>query len=116
VLIVAIQADVRMSLTGGFPLFRLYIPASRPSVAKLACAERLAMTDILDAQGLKCPLPVLRARKKIRDIEPGGSLTVLATDPAALRDFQAFCEQTGHPFVSGVEADGIYTIVLQRKL
>ena len=101
---------------GGFSLFRLYTPASRPSVAELACEDRLAMTDILDAQGLKCPLPVLRARKKIRNIEPGGSLTVLATDPAALRDFQAFCEQTGHPFVSGVEAGGIYTIVLQRKL
>ncbi len=74
------------------------------------------MTVLLDAQGLMCPLPVLRARKKIRDVEPGGSLTVLATDPAAVRDFQAFCEQTGHPFVSFAEADGVYTIVLQRKV
>ncbi|MDC0033601.1 sulfurtransferase TusA family protein [Alphaproteobacteria bacterium] len=74
------------------------------------------MTVILDAQGLKCPLPVLRARKKIRDVEPGGALTVLATDPAALRDFEAFCKQTGHPFISSVEANGVYTIVLQRKL
>jgi tRNA 2-thiouridine synthesizing protein A len=73
------------------------------------------MTVLLDAQGLKCPLPVLRARKKIREIAPGELLTVLATDPAALRDFQAFCEQTGHPFVSGLEADGVYTIILQRK-
>ena len=73
------------------------------------------MTVILDAQGLQCPLPVLRARKKIRDVEPGGTLTVLATDPAAPRDFQAFCEQTGHPFVSSSEADGIHTIILQRK-
>jgi tRNA 2-thiouridine synthesizing protein A len=74
------------------------------------------MTVILDAQGLKCPLPVLRARKKIREIEPGATLTVLATDPAAPRDFQAFCEQTGHSFVSGAEADGVYTIILHRKL
>ncbi|MDA1326674.1 MAG: sulfurtransferase TusA family protein [Proteobacteria bacterium] len=73
------------------------------------------MTVLLDAQGLMCPLPVLRARKKISEIAPGELLTVLATDPAALRDFQAFCEQTGHPFVSGVEAGGVYTIVLQRK-
>lgn len=73
------------------------------------------MTVLLDAQGLRCPLPVLRARKKIREIEPGELLTVLATDPAALGDFQAFCEQTGHPFVSGVEADGVYTIILRRK-
>lgn len=73
------------------------------------------MTVVLDAQGLKCPLPVLRARKKIRELAPGGTLTVLATDPAAPRDFRAFCAQTGHPFVSGTEADGVYTIVLQRK-
>ena len=73
------------------------------------------MAVILDAQGLKCPLPVLRARKKIRDVEPGGLLTVLATDPAAPRDFEAFCEQTGHSFVSGDEHDGLYTITLRRK-
>ena len=54
----------------------------------------------LDAQGLKCPLPVLRARKALRDVAPGGLLTVLATDPAAPRDFRAFCEQTGHRFES----------------
>jgi tRNA 2-thiouridine synthesizing protein A len=73
------------------------------------------MTVTLDAQGLKCPLPVLRARKKIRDVAPGQTLTVLATDPAALRDFEAFCDQTGHSFVSGSESDGVYTIVLKRK-
>ena len=94
----------------------MYPGAPAINFAGLVRAERLQVTVILDAQGLKCPLPVLRARKKIRDIEPGASLTVLATDPAALRDFQAFCEQTGHPFVSSAEADGVYTIVLQRKL
>ena len=73
------------------------------------------MTTLLDAQGLKCPLPVLRARKAIRDVLPGEALTVLATDPAAMNDFRAFCDQTGHVFVSGEEADGVYTIVLHRK-
>lgn len=73
------------------------------------------MTVELDAQGLKCPLPVLRARKALRDVAPGEVLTVLATDSAAPRDFQAFCEQTGHPFVSCVEDAGIYTITLRRK-
>ena len=73
------------------------------------------MTVTLDATGLKCPLPVLRARKKIRDVAPGGSLTVLATDPAAPRDFEAFCEQTGHGLVSQSETGGVYTIVLRRK-
>ncbi|MBT5047656.1 MAG: sulfurtransferase TusA family protein [Rhodospirillaceae bacterium] len=69
----------------------------------------------LDAQGLKCPLPVLRARKALRDVAPGEALTILATDPAAPRDFEAFCEQTGHPLVSCVEDTGVYTIILRRK-
>jgi tRNA 2-thiouridine synthesizing protein A len=73
------------------------------------------MTAVLDAQGLKCPLPVLRARKAMRDVAPGAPLTVLATDPAAPRDFQAFCEQAGHALVSSTESDGVYTIVLRRK-
>jgi tRNA 2-thiouridine synthesizing protein A len=73
------------------------------------------MTTELDAQGLKCPLPVLRARKALRDVVPGETLTVLATDAAAPRDFQAFCEQTGHSLDSCSEDGGIYTIVIRRK-
>lgn len=52
--------------------------------------------SFLDATGLKCPLPVLRARKAIKAVAPGGLLEVLADDPAASKDFQAFCETTGH--------------------
>ena len=74
------------------------------------------MPVLLNTQGLKCPLPVLRARKKIRDVEPGGFLTVLANDPAVLLDFQVFCEQTGHLFVSGEEDSGVFTIVIQRQV
>jgi len=70
---------------------------------------------ILDAQGLKCPLPVLRARKAIRDVAAGGLLRVLATDPAATRDFRAFCQETGHVLIDAVEADGIYTITIRKK-
>ena len=53
---------------------------------------------MLDTRGLKCPLPVLRARKAMQGSRPGGA-RVLATDPAAVRDFQAFCEATGHELV-----------------
>ena len=69
----------------------------------------------LDAQGLKCPLPVLRARKAMREVGPGATLTILATDPAAPADFAAFCEQTGHTLVSSTEAEGVHTIVVRRK-
>jgi len=69
---------------------------------------------LLDAQGLKCPLPVLRARKSIRSIEIGAMLTVLATDPAAPDDFKAFCDQAGHELISSKDVDGVITITLRR--
>ena len=49
----------------------------------------------LDAQGLKCPLPVLKARKALKAVAPGGLLRVLATDPGASKDFIHFCDATG---------------------
>ena len=73
------------------------------------------MSGHLDAKGLKCPLPVLRAQKAIRSVEIGSDLTVLATDPAAPRDFKAFCSQTGHVLVSIEECDGVFALVLRRS-
>jgi tRNA 2-thiouridine synthesizing protein A len=70
--------------------------------------------ETLDAEGLKCPLPVLRARKAIKVLEIGAELTVLATDPAAPKDFKAFCEQAGHELVLSTESDGVFTFVLRR--
>jgi tRNA 2-thiouridine synthesizing protein A len=49
----------------------------------------------LDARGLKCPLPVLKARRTLKEVPPGGILRVLATDPGAEKDFAHFCETTG---------------------
>lgn len=50
---------------------------------------------VLDVTGLKCPLPVLKARKALKDVPAGGRLRVLATDPGAVKDFAHFCEVTG---------------------
>ncbi len=50
---------------------------------------------LLDARGLKCPLPVLKARRVLKDMAPGGLLRVLATDPGADKDFAHFCVTTG---------------------
>lgn len=55
---------------------------------------------ILDAKGLKCPLPVLKARKAMRDVPEGGVLRVIATDPGAVKDFEHFCKTTGHVLVA----------------
>jgi len=55
---------------------------------------------VLDVKGMKCPLPVLRANRALRGMPPGARLRVLATDRAAVADFQAFCRETGHALVA----------------
>jgi tRNA 2-thiouridine synthesizing protein A len=67
-----------------------------------------------DASGLLCPLPVLRANRMLRDLAPGQTLKVLATDPAAEADFPAYCRQTGHTLV-GTARDGTVLVFLIRK-
>ncbi len=74
------------------------------------------MTTMLDTKGLSCPLPVLRARKALRAVAPGGLLCVLATDPAAVEDFRAFCRETGHGFIGSDETvPGVFEITVRKK-
>ena len=75
------------------------------------------MTETLeyDASGLLCPLPVLRANRKLRELPAGGELTVRATDPAAEQDFPAYCKQTGHELVSSrLEGDVLIFVIRKR--
>ncbi len=66
----------------------------------------------LDARGLKCPLPVLKARRVLRELPAGGLLRVLATDPGATKDFAHFCETTGCVMVeSGREGDVLHFVL-----
>lgn len=70
---------------------------------------------ILDTKGLKCPLPVLKARKALKDVAPGGLLKVLATDPGATKDFVHFCEATGCALVeSGESGDGVLSFLIRK--
>jgi len=69
---------------------------------------------LLDAKGLNCPLPILKAKKAIAEVPPGGTLEILATDPGAVPDFQAFCRQTGHELVEHSVADGVYRFLIKR--
>lgn len=73
------------------------------------------MTSELDATGLKCPLPVLRAKKRLKDIAPGATLRVLATDPDAVKDFEAFCAETGHAFVDWSKDGEILAITIRKS-
>ncbi len=69
----------------------------------------------VDARGLNCPLPILRTKKALNDMTSGQVLRIAATDPSAVRDFQAFARQTGHELLQHVEHDGVFTFLLRRK-
>ncbi len=73
------------------------------------------MSHVLDVKGLACPLPVLRAKKAMREVPPGEVLEVLATDPGTVEDFDAFCETTGHALLDWREDEGVYTFHIHRK-
>ena len=70
---------------------------------------------MLDARGLACPLPVLKARKAMRGVPPGGLLKVLATDPGAPADFAVFCEVTGHRLERSGEEDGALAFLIRAR-
>ena len=70
--------------------------------------------DVLDTSGLKCPLPVLKAKKALKSLAAGERLTVIATDPGAMKDFPHFCEASGDVLESAEEADGVLTFVIRK--
>ncbi|KAF0140711.1 MAG: tRNA 2-thiouridine synthesizing protein A [Rhodospirillaceae bacterium] len=74
----------------------------------------MSTTTLLDVKGLNCPLPILRAKKALKDIAIGDILEVHATDPGSVKDFEAFCRQTGHELVQGVEEGGVYKYQIKR--
>jgi tRNA 2-thiouridine synthesizing protein A len=69
----------------------------------------------LDVRGLNCPLPILRAKKALATMSSGQVLRVQATDPGAVRDFQAFAKQTGNQLVSHSSLDDVFTFFLKKK-
>ena len=69
----------------------------------------------LDARGLNCPLPILRTKKALAELQSGQVLKVLATDPGAVKDFQAFSRQTGHQLLSHAEDAKREFIFFMRK-
>jgi len=70
---------------------------------------------LLDVKGMNCPLPVLRANKALRSLAAGDRLRVLATDRAAVADFQAFCRETGHSLLAWSEESGVFSFVIRKK-
>jgi tRNA 2-thiouridine synthesizing protein A len=76
--------------------------------------EKIAVT--VDARGLSCPLPVIRAKRALAGVEVGEVVQVLATDPGSVADFEAWTRSTGHRFLHADEAGAEYRFLLQRAL
>lgn len=68
----------------------------------------------LDVRGLNCPLPILRAKKALGELQAGQVLKVVATDPGSVKDFQAFCKQTGNELLSHTEG-AEYTFLMRKR-
>ncbi len=87
-------------------------------VSALTNIEETSMSDFneeLDARGLNCPLPILRAKKAINGLEDGQVLKIIATDPGSVKDFEAFCKQTGNELVSTAEDGGEFTFFIKKS-
>ena len=69
----------------------------------------------LDARGLNCLLPILRAKKALNELQSGQVLKIVATDPGSVKDFQAFSKQTGNELLSHAEANKEFTFYMKRK-
>jgi tRNA 2-thiouridine synthesizing protein A len=69
----------------------------------------------LDAKGLNCPLPILKAKKALQTMPPGATLEILATDPGSVKDFQAFCRTTGHELVESSNDGKIFHFLIKHR-
>ena len=69
----------------------------------------------LDARGLNCPLPILRTKKALAELQSGQVLKVVATDPGAVKDFEAFSRKTGHALISHTEERKEFTFFMKKK-
>ena len=70
---------------------------------------------VLDAKGLNCPLPILKAKKALQPMAAGSTLEILATDPGSIKDFQAFCRTTGNELVEQTNEGADFIHVLRRR-
>ncbi|MDK9694797.1 sulfurtransferase TusA family protein [Pinisolibacter sp.] len=68
----------------------------------------------LDAKGLNCPLPILKAKKMLKEVPAGGTLEILATDPGSVADFEAFCRTTGNTMMETGSDAGVFRFVIKH--
>lgn len=78
-----------------------------------SCSTRAVIQE-LDARGLRCPMPLLKAKQALRDLAGGELLRVMATDAGSWRDFQAYAHLSGHVLLAAAQENGVYCYVLQK--
>src|SRR3989304_3676708 len=71
-------------------------------------------TAVLDAKGLNCPLPILKAKKALQGVPAGGPLGIYAPDPGSVKDFEAFCRQTGNELLASSQDGNVFKFVIKR--
>ena len=76
----------------------------------------IKFNQTLDAKGLNCPLPVLKAKLALNRMQAGEILHVEATDPHSIIDFQAYCARTGHEIIQSTESDGVIEFFIRRAI
>ena len=72
------------------------------------------MATTLDTKGFNCPLPVLKTKKVMKNLAAGERITVLATDPSSVKDFEAFYQATGDRLVDSSEENGVFTYIIEK--
>ncbi len=72
------------------------------------------VTKELDASGLNCPMPILRAKKALKELTSGDVLRVVATDPGSVKDFEAFAKQTGNELLASTEEGESFVYLLKK--
>ena len=90
-------------------------PAPSKTATDQQSADEIPFDSAVDARGLNCPLPILKAKKALATIQSGQVLKVVSTDPGSKRDFEAFARQTGNTLVGQSEADQAWTFYLKRR-
>ncbi len=71
--------------------------------------------QVLNAEGLNCPLPILKAKKALKGMDSGQVLAITSTDPGSVADFSAFCNQTGNELISSGQNGNIYSFEIKRS-
>ena len=90
-------------------------PASHSMSDQTFVSDIMEFQKDLDARGLNCPLPILKAKKALAEMQTGEVLRIVATDSGSVRDFQAFAKQTGNALLSHTQNGLEFTFLMRRK-